>query len=311
MRALTLPLLAVLVSCSSGPGSSGGGSGFDGERAFARLEHLCRMGPRAPGTQGAEEAKAYMMRELREVAREVTALPFEGRDPATGQTFALTNVFARLDPGKTRQVLLVTHWDTRLWADRDPDPAKHDVPIVGANDGGSGVAVILELCRLFRDRPPAVGVDVLFTDGEDLGRPGSQDYWQGSIHFSKGGCPVPDYRPSWALVLDMVGDRDLKILRDGFSLESAPALVERIWAKAEALGHGASFPREGRRPIKDDQVPLWENLKIPSALLIDFEYGPDHGWFHSVEDDLDKCSAASLRVVGEVVAALVYEEGDQ
>ncbi|MHC5040457.1 MAG: M28 family peptidase [Planctomycetota bacterium] len=296
------------LACCSNRGAAIRPKAFDEASAFAYLEHLCRMGPRAPGTPGAKTAREFMVRELKKWTEEVHEIPFEGREPGAGKTYTLTNIFARLHPELSPRVLLVTHWDTRLWADLDPDPKNHNTPIVGANDGGSGVAVILELCRLFAAHPPKVGVDVFFTDGEDLGRPRSRDYWQGSIHFAQGGCPVKDYKPLWAIVLDMVGDKDLKILKDPFSLKYAPELVARIWKTAEKRGYGKHFVNDVGTPIKDDQVPLYEGMKIPGVLLIDFEYGPKHKFFHTLEDTLDKCSAESLRIVGEVVAEVIYEE---
>jgi len=281
---------------------------FEGKRAFALLEHLCRFGPRAPGTESAREARTWLVNELGRYAPDVRELPFKGTDPPTKRVFDLANIFARLQPEKPRRILLVTHWDTRLWADLDPDPEKHDTPIIGANDGGSGVAVILELCRLFAERPPPVGVDVLLTDGEDLGRPGSRDYWQGSAHLAKLGYPVPGAMPVWAIVVDLVGDRDLQIKREAFSMKYHPELVERIWETASELGYGDQFVSGSWKYIKDDQVPLYEGLRIPGVLLIDFEYGPDHKIFHTVEDTVDKCSAKSLEVVGTVVAEVVYRE---
>jgi hypothetical protein len=297
----------LVACCSSGKGGKGNRV-FEAEVAFSYLEHICRFGPRAPGTKGAREARAFFVSELKKWTPDVRELPFVGRDPKTGRTYECANIFGRLDPENKERILLVSHFDTRLWADLDPDKTKHRQPILGANDGGSGVAVILELCRLFHDRPPAVGVDVLFTDAEDLGRPGSRDYWQGSIHFARKDGPFEDYMPRWALVLDMVGDRDLKILKEGFSMRYHKALVERVWNAAERLGHGAHFPHDVGMKITDDQVPLYEGLGIPGILLIDFEYGPRHKYFHTVQDTVDKCSAESLGKVGEVVAAVVYEE---
>ncbi|MCU0722094.1 MAG: M28 family peptidase [Planctomycetes bacterium] len=306
---LGLLLAPALVACCGGPpagGSPPGAAAFDKASAFAYLEHQCRFGPRAPGTEGARRARAYLLEELRRFAPDVRELPFRASDPKTGRTYEAANLLARLHPGAGRRVILATHWDTRLWAENDPDPARRGSPILGANDGASGVAVLLELARLFSARPPPVGVDIVLFDAEDLGRPGSDDYCQGSRAFARGGGPLGEPRSEFAVVVDLVGDRDLRIRKETSSLEYAPELVDRIWGVARRLGLEDRFPDEREIPIKDDHAQIREGLGIPAVLLIDFSYGPRHSYFHTHMDTPDKCSPESLDAVGRVLAELVY-----
>jgi glutaminyl-peptide cyclotransferase len=301
-------LAPALVACCGGPaaGPVQGPAAFDKASAFAYLEHICRFGPRAPGTEGARQARAWLLQELRKSDPNARELPFRAADRKTGRAFDGANLLARLRPEAPRRVLLATHWDTRLWAEHDPDPKRRASPIPGANDGASGVAVLLELCRLFAERPPAVGVDIALFDAEDLGRPRSDDYCQGSRAFASQGGPLEQARPEFAIVVDLVGDRHLRIRKEPQSVEFAPEIVARIWETAKRLGLSENFPDEAEIPIKDDHVALHDGLGIPAVLLIDFEYGPAHSWFHTHQDTPDKCSPESLEAVGRVLAELVY-----
>ncbi|MBI3967718.1 MAG: M28 family peptidase, partial [Chloroflexi bacterium] len=196
-----------------------------------------------------------------------------------------------------RQVLLCAHWDTRPWADRDPDIVNHRTPILGANDGASGVAILLEVARVLAQlRPRGIGFQFVFFDGEDYG-PGIEDMFLGSRYFA---ANLPKVRPEYGILLDMVGDADLGVYQEGNSVARAPEVVERVWGAAAAAGYEASFPRQVAYTVVDDHIPLldagWSVIDV-----IDFRY--PH--WHTVGDTPDKCSAESLKAVGETVLKAV------
>lgn len=184
---------------------------FDEQRAFQYLQDQCALGPRNPGSNGHTAALDYFTRELQGFADTVFQQPFTAEDPATGNSYALNNIVARfqssLDTGT--HILLGAHWDTRPRADMDRDPARRDDPILGANDGASGAAVLLELARLFFQNPPPVSVTLVFFDGEDMGLNGKPESWAlGSQYFARN-LPIP--KPEAAIVIDMIGDADLSL----------------------------------------------------------------------------------------------------
>jgi glutaminyl-peptide cyclotransferase len=273
------------------------------DRAWSYLTEQMAHGPRYSGVGGHRRQLVWMKDFLGFRADTVIEQVFTHRT-ADGKDTRFVNVLARFNPAATERVLLVAHWDTRPDADRALDPADRKRPVPGANDGASGTAVLFELAEQFRQQRPTIGVDLLFTDGEDFG-PGAEDMFLGSRHFARNLPPGP--KPRWALVVDMVGDRDLRIPVEPHSQRSAPALVDRVWTAAAALGHEAHFPRTAGPAITDDHLPLAE-AGIPAAVLIDFEYGPGNAFWHSPEDLIAQVDAASLGVVADVLAAVVYAE---
>jgi Zn-dependent M28 family amino/carboxypeptidase len=178
------------------------------------------------------------------------------------------------------------------------DPEKKKQPIPGANDGASGVAVLLELARQFAAKPPPVGVQIVLFDGEDYG-PGNDRMYLGARYYAKRPArPKPEY----AILIDMIGDKDLQIWREQYSENNAPEINDKVWKAAEALGAKAFQPGL-KHTITDDHLPLQE-AGFKAIDLIDFDYGP----WHTLDDTPEKCSPASLRTVGEVLAKVVYDE---
>lgn len=224
-----------------------------------------------------------------------------GDDPVSGDTFALTSLVAHLRPHASRRFVLATHFDTRPWADESPDPADHTRPVPGANDGTSGVAVVLEVgARLTARLPADVGFSILLFDGEELGRPGfAGGYCVGSRDLAQrllaGDEPVLA-KAELGIVLDMVGDADLNVPIEPGSLAIHPALVRHVWATAEALGHDELHTDPRAVGVFDDHRPLTD-AGIPSILLIDRDY---EAW-HTTRDTIDRVSAESLGAVGETV----------
>lgn len=277
---------------------------FDSQRAFSLLEAQVAFGPRVPGREGHREQLDWMLAFLEERAEVVVADTFS-HITAGGDTLVLTNVVARFRPGEERRILLLAHWDTRPWSDQSPDPEEYDIPVPGANDGASGSAVLLELATLFGEQAPPLGVDLLFTDGEDYG-PDRTDMFLGARHFART-LPL-DPLPIYGVLLDMVADRNASFPVEGYSARHAPEVVRRIWKLAAQMGYGATFPTGTEEPIMDDHLPLIQ-AGIPVANIIDFVYGPDNSLWHTPRDVPENTSAETLGIVGEVVAELVYRGG--
>jgi len=277
---------------------------FDGKSAYSFLLKQCEFGPRAPGTVGHQQCRDYLTQTLRTYADEVSTQSFllayrtPKGEPRSAQA---ANIIANFQTNVGNRILLCAHWDSRPWADRDPNPANHDKPILGANDGASGVAVLLEMARLLAQNKPAVGVDIVLFDGEDVGHEGDErSYARGAAAFAA--QADPHYRPRLGILLDMIGDANLAIYKEAYSTQYAPAVVEKVWSKADELGIGELVPQTGYA-IFDDHLPLLE-AGIPCIDLIDFDYP----YWHTLQDTPDKCSAPSLERIGRLLVALIYAE---
>ncbi|NUO80622.1 M28 family peptidase [candidate division KSB1 bacterium] len=273
---------------------------FSAESAFALLQKQCDFGPRVPGTSAHDSCRAFLAAELRKYADNVVAQSFTHSAPGLPNEVKLTNIIASFNVNAKRRVLLGAHWDSRPWADQDSDSLQHKTPVLGANDGASGVAILLEIARVIKSSPPPVGVDIFLFDGEDLGTPGeSRTYALGSQHYARN--KASNYNPLFGIVLDMVGDKDLQIYQEGNSVRFAGGVVERVWKLAARLGI-REFIASPRHEVFDDHVAFIE-AGIPTIDLIDFDY--PH--WHTTQDTPDKCSPASLEKVGKVVLAALYD----
>lgn len=279
---------------------------FDGQIAFEYLRKQVDFGPRVPGTPSHERCLNYLTTEMRRYADAVNHQPFtvKGYD---GETFKGINLVASFNLKATTRILLMAHWDTRPWADEEKDTALQHTPVPGANDGASGVAVLLEIARHLREAQPAVGIDIVFTDAEDYGRHNDPEgFLHGARHFAKQ-LPI-GYQPVFGILLDMVGDRELELLKEPNSVQFAPDIVDLVWKTAARLGIGQFVNRE-QTPVTDDHLPL-NYAGIRTIDIIDFDY-PDasNRYWHTLADTPDKCSPESLQAVGTVVMHVVYEYG--
>ena len=282
---------------------------FDAARAYALVEAQTAFGPRVPGTAAHDSARAWLTDRLGAYADRVVGQAIEVPDPRdTTRAFRGTNLIASWRPAATRRILLAAHWDSRAVADNDPDPARRIEPVLGANDGASGVAVLLEVARLLALRPltRGVGVDVVLFDLEDAGTTDESVPLERRVPFAMGSemfvLHNPDYRPAWGLLLDMVGDRDLSVPKEGFSAQYAPHVVERVWDAARRVGADA-FKDEVGQAVHDDHVPFLR-AGIPVANLI---HTPFPDTWHTTSDTPEHVSAESLGQVGRVVVALLWE----
>lgn len=269
---------------------------FDEKKAWAHLVKQCDFGPRPVGSAAHQKTRDYLVAEMKKVADKVVEQNF------TYRGLPLTNVIGVFNAEAKRQVLLCGHWDTRPTADQELDPANQRKPIIGASDGASEIAVLLELGRLFKEQKPNVGVVIVLLDGEDYGNfERDEGVFLGAKYFAKN---HQGYNPEFGILLDMVGDKDLDIHRERNSEGFAPAVNNKVFRIARELGYSKNFidDREYTN-VSDDHFAL-NQAGIPTIDLIDFNYGP----WHRLSDTPENCSANSLKVVGEIVAEVVYRE---
>ncbi|MEX2048546.1 MAG: M28 family peptidase [Gemmatimonadota bacterium] len=311
MRPRSVPIALLFAAAACGEpgapeGPTPGRPTFDGASALELVRTQVAFGPRVPGTPGHAAQLAWMVEHLGALAPELTVDTFT-HVTTGGDTLTLHNVLARFEPGATRRIVLLAHWDTRPRSDAATDSADRAVPVPGANDGASGTAVLLELAGLFAAVPPPLGVDVLLVDGEDYG-PTLDDMLLGARRYASQLGTGDTSRPIYGLLLDMVGDAEPSFPPEEYSMQHAEVVVRKVWRAAERLGYRAYFPSAVGQRIADDHVPLIE-AGLPTANLIDFTYGPGNRYWHTPDDTPERLSAATLGMVGEVVAELVYSGG--
>ncbi len=272
---------------------------FDGSRAFGYVQRQMSFGPRIPGTVAHDSTGAWILAELRARADSVTVQEFT-HTTTRGQALRLRNYLARFRPELAERVLFLAHWDTRPRADQSANLGQQRLPVPGANDGASGVAVLLGVADALKAKPPAVGVDLLFVDGEDYGdfANDSSDVLIGSRWFAA--HQPAGYPPLYAVLFDMVGDKDLRIGYEANSVSFAPEVVDRVWRTAADLGYGGVFIPQVEANLIDDHVAL-QHAGLHAIDVVDFTYP----YWHTTEDTIDKVSAASLQIVGDVAVALV------
>ena len=312
-----LPLIACLLlsACDRfrGPQTT-----FDGDAALGYVKTQVDFGPRVPGTAGHRRAGDWIVSEMQKRVDTVVVQSWT-HVTAKGDTLPLRNVFARINPSAAQRVLYVTHWDTRPTADEDPNLGNKRMPILGANDGASGVALLMAVADALKKTRPAYGVDLLFVDGEDYGDFGkwvdtatTPDVLIGSTYFANH-LPSPDYKPIFGVLWDMIGDKELQIFPEGYSTDGAPEVVSRVWQTAADMGYKRYFINEAKGGITDDHLPLLKKgLRVIDVIDIDYcasgiGCGGDQGrnFHHTMQDTIDKVSSKSLQIVGDVAVALV------
>lgn len=290
-----------------------------GDSAFFFVKKQVDFGPRVPNTKSHRQAGDYFVGQLKKYGAQVIEQNFEALS-YDNQKLQLRNIIASYYPEKTKRILLAAHWDTRPFADHDKE--KPNAPMDGANDGGSGVGVLLEVARvLSHNTAPDVGVDIILFDGEDWGEPdgtqsastlpsgykewwclGSQ-YW--SMHKHKS-----NYAAYYGIALDMVGSTGAKFFREGTSLEYAPTIVDKVWKRAAKLGYSGVFVQTNVPAITDDHLFVNQMGKIPMVDIV--HYDPSHGFFgdyhHTTKDNMSIISNETLRIVTDVVLNVVYYE---
>ncbi len=326
MKYLILILMVACVACSGTKNNGAeaaaqqpaGRPGFnakveaDADSLFSFVEQQVALGPRTPGTYAHTTCGNMIVRLLRHYGVDSVV---EQRVPVTTfdrRRFTARNIMGCINPDADRRVLLVAHYDTRPWADNDPDTQAHSIPVMGANDGASGVAVLLETARLLgRYVPQGLGIDLLFVDMEDSGESGgAEDTWcLGTQQWVKSMPYSPTNKPRYGVLLDMVGGRDARFHREYFSDEGAAQHVDRIWAVARESGYGDRFINSRGSAVVDDHLFI-TRAGIPCVDIIE-SVNPHTGSFnptwHTTADDLSNIDRNTLKAVAQTVLNAVLQ----
>jgi glutaminyl-peptide cyclotransferase len=310
---LALALLSLAIACGgdSHKGSAAPrevnaattSSGFSGASAYDYAKAQVDFGPRVPGTVAAKKAGDWIINQMRARADTVIVQSFT-YTTADGKKLQLRNILARFRPDLKERILYLTHWDSRPISESATTEAERKMPVPGANDGASGVGMFVALGDVLKKTKPKVGVDLLFTDGEDYGQfgPPEVDVLIGAKYFATH-LPSPDYKPLFGVLWDMIGDRDLRIPYEMISFQQAPEVVSRVWQTAADLGYSNIFVQESGGEVIDDHAPLLRaGLRVID--VIDLTYPPHH----TPHDTMDKISAKSLAIVGDVATALLTRQ---
>lgn len=268
---------------------------FDGRAALGYLNQLCDLGPRPSGSENMQRLQELLVKHFTDLRAKVTRQIFRSRHPVDGTPVEMTNLLIEWFPETKERYLICTHYDTRPFPDRDP--VRPFGRFVGANDGGSGTALLMELGRHMAALKGRIGVDFVFFDGEELVYDEKHEYFLGSKFFAQSyKAEPPPHRYRTGVLLDMIGDAQLLVRKEPISMRYARYAVDDVWRAAARLGVREFDVRPGPE-VRDDHLPLNEIARIPSIDLIDFDYP----YWHTESDVAAKCSASSLEKVGKVV----------
>lgn len=286
---------------------------FNADSAYHYIAEQVAFGPRVPNTEAHKKAGDYLESKLKNWADSLwvqtgTVQRFDGQD------MAFRNFIASIHPEKSNRILLAAHWDSRYIADQDPG---HEGAVEGANDGGSGVGVLMEILRQLNMQKPNIGVDIILFDVEDQGQPSnsglnpvSHSWCLGSQYWAKN-PHRPNYYAKYGILLDMVGGQHAKFRQEGISRSFAQHIVDKVWRKAHALGYSDYFLYENSPEIVDDHLYINALANIPTIDIIEHDYSTEYFFnkhWHTGQDVLENIDPASLKAVGQTVMAVVYNE---
>lgn len=283
---------------------------FDGDSAYLYVARQCSFGERVPNTEAHGKCGDYLSAELKKYGAVVTEQNVDLKS-FDGTVLKSRNIIGEFYPEKQKRIVLLAHWDCRPWADNDYNHSNKKKPVMGANDGASGVGVILEIARLLSRHEPNVGVDILFADAEDWGdsEGDSEDSWAlGSRYWANNPHREGYKYPMYGILLDMVGAKGATFYREYFSVKSANDVVNKVWAAAATLGYSSYFINQYGGAMTDDHLSLI-NVGIPCIDIIDHRPNTPTGFFphwHTVGDTMENISAETLKAVGQTVAFVIF-----
>ena len=287
---------------------------FDADSAFHFVKAQTDFGPRVPNTTAHDRCGEYLQKTLAKYADTLYVQSFSAKN-YKGTQLRGKNIIGVFNPDQTRRVILASHWDSRHVADHDPDPAHRTTPIDGANDGASGVGVLLEIARQLSEKAPNIGVDIIFFDLEDPGTPENEtspqgDWWcLGSQHWASN-PHTPCYSAVYGILFDMVGTADgPRFTKEQVSRTYAPGLTDKLWSAAAALGHGTMFVNSATDPILDDHLYVNQILGIPMVDIVQNSAATSFfTHWHTTSDDLAAISPRTLEAVATVVLKTIYAD---
>lgn len=287
---------------------------FNADSAYSFIEQQLAFGPRVPNTNAHKKCGDWIVGKLKEYNATVTEQNANLR-AYDGTNLKARNIIGSFNPELSSRILLCAHWDSRPWADHDPDPANHNKPVPGANDGASGVGVLLEIARLMSINDPGVGVDIVFFDAEDYGEPQEEqgyyaDAWALGSQYWSANPHVPGYTARFGILLDMVGAKNAVFTKEQFSRQFAPNIVRRVWQTAEKLGYNNLFVNKDSGPVTDDHYYINQIMRVPTIDIIDYGDDREKGFFeywHTIDDTIEQISRETLKGVGQTVITVVYE----
>lgn len=289
---------------------------FNADSAYSYIAEQVAFGPRVPGTPEHDACRDWLVNKLKQLGIDSVFVQNATVTASNGDVLPISNIIGGIYTNHPKRIVIAAHWDTRPWADQETSADKRALPILGANDGGSGVAVILELVRNLAQVRPNVGVDFILFDAEDYGDSGGfntndQSWCLGSQYWSRNVVPYrADNLPEYGIVLDMVGGRNAKFNYEAYSAENAPTPTIKVWSEAERLGYGNIFDRTIGGVIVDDHVSM-NRAGIPTTDVIELnnhETGSFPPTWHTLEDNLDNIDKNTLRAVGETILNVIYKE---
>ena len=320
-------LLVAVVACSSNkrsvaeadekrPATQVQVPAFQADSAYHYIETQAAFGPRVPNTAAHRACGDYLAAQLERFGAKVYN-QYADLMAYDNTLLKARNIIGAYLPESRKRVMLCAHWDSRPYADYDPDPKKHHTPILGVNDGASGVGVLLEVARQLQQQAPTIGIDIIFFDAEDYGTPtfyrgpykedtwclGSQ-YWAQMPH-------VEGYTARYGILLDMVGGRGATFYQELFTKRTASKEMKKIWDAAHRLGYGAFFPKKEGTEVTDDHVYVFNLRQIPCVDIINYDPKGDTGFgdfWHTTNDTMEQIDRATLQAVGQTLLQVIYNE---
>lgn len=325
-KMLYILFAAAMISCSQTPSSSSAKvesqpvkqqnvPAFDADSAWVFVENQVKFGPRVPNSEAHVACGNYLTSELKRFGAQV----YEQEATLTaynGTQLKAKNIIGSFNPENSKRVLLFAHWDSRPYADHDKDPANHKKPIDGADDGASGVGVLLEMARQFSIKSPAIGIDIIFFDAEDYGTPEfvkeyKENTWCLGAQFWAKNPHVKGYKADFGILLDMVGAKNASFFKEATSMRYAPQIVEEVWSTARDLGYGKFFINAEGGAITDDHQYVILGRNIPCIDIIYTDPESDNGFgphWHTQNDTMDNIDRETLKAVGQTVLQVVYNQ---